>query len=347
MKLSELNFKLPESLIAQYPAHPADAARLMIIDKKKKTFGHDTFKNIDKYLKKGDLLVFNDSKVLPARLIGRKSTGGKMEVVLLRQVNANHWQTLVRYGNKAVGSKITFSKKLSGFIESQDLDIFTLHFNLSGKQFFDEVAKIGLLPTPPYIKRIVKSSEYQNVFANPKKMGSAAAPTAGLHFTKALLSKLKRKGIQIEFVTLHVGLGTFQPVRTDRVEDHEIHTEYYEVTQKTLNNIRKAKIEKRRIIAVGTTSCRVLETLAPTINTQSPTSYNVHRTLSGETNIFIYPGYKFKVIDALITNFHTPSSSLLALVMAMAGKETVKKAYQTAIDEKYRFYSLGDGMIIM
>jgi S-adenosylmethionine:tRNA ribosyltransferase-isomerase len=213
-----------------------------------------------------------------------------------------------------------------------------------------EILKIGKIPTPPYIKTQVKNSEYQNVFA--KTLGSAAAPTAGLHFTKRLINKLKRKGIQIEFVTLHVGLGTFQPVRTNVVEEHQIHSEYYEVTQKTLKRLQSAKKENRRIIAVGTTSCRVLETISSTIRNPRPNvrSYgraqSVTRNLTGDTSIFIFPGYKFKVVDSLITNFHTPYSSLLALVMALAGKPLIKKAYAMAIKKKYKFFSLGDGMFI-
>lgn len=337
MKLSELHFDLPKELIAQHALKPADLAKLMILNKKKSEISSDFFYNLSNYLKKGDVLVFNNSKVIPARLIGKKETGGRIEVLLLKQKKSTHWECLVRGGSSALGKKIIFSKKLSGFIEQKNSDTFIVHFNLSGPAFFNEIKKVGKIPTPPYITSLVKNSEYQTVFA--KKLGSAAAPTAGLHFTKRLLSKLKKVGIQLEFVTLHVGLGTFQPVKTKHVEDHPIHSEYFEVDAKTIKRIRDAKKSKRRIIAVGTTSCRVLETIFNKTEIKNEKQF-------GETNIFIYPGYKFKAIDGLITNFHTPYSSLLALVYAFGGKNLLRNAYAKAIKEEWRFFSLGDGMFI-
>lgn len=334
MKRSELYFNLPTELIAQHPAKPADFAKLLIINRRKKTISEDIFFNLDKYLQAGDVLVFNDSKVLPARLIGKKETGGKVEALLLRQIGGNIWEAMLKNPS---GEKIVFGKNLAATYKKTG-ETYILTFNQSGPALLKTILLIGKIPTPPYIKSQIKNSEYQNIFA--KKLGSAAAPTAGLHFTKRLIAKLNKKGVQTEFVTLHVGLGTFQPVRTDKVEEHQIHSEHFEISAATLNRLRIAKSQKRRIIAVGTTSCRVLETVADSITRGSK------KSISGETKIFIYPGYKFQAIDGLITNFHTPYSSLLALVMALAGKEQIKRAYALAIKKKYKFFSLGDGMFI-
>lgn len=341
MKLQELNFKLPEKLIAQSAVHPADQAKLMIINRRTQKVIDDVFFNLPKYLNKGDVLVFNNSKVLPARLIGKKETGGKAEVLLLKQLTNNSWEALVNKGASLIGKQIIFGKELKGLVSRDGNNNFTISFNQKGPKLLNSILKLGQMPTPPYIKKLVPKKDYQNVFA--KVLGSAAAPTAGLHFTKRLIQKLKRSGVQLEYVTLHVGLGTFQPVRAERVENHQIHEETYEVTSATLKRLKKAKSEQRRIIAVGTTSCRVLESIGNQIN--NPNIISVEN-LTSSTRIFIYPGYKFQVIDALITNFHTPYSSLLALVMAFAGKKFTKELYKRAIKKKYRFFSLGDGMLI-
>lgn len=341
MKLKELNFKLPENLIAQSAVHPADMAKLMIVNRRTQKVIDDIFFNLPKYLKKGDVLVFNNSKVLPARLIGNKETGGKAEVLLLKQLTNNSWEALVNKGGSLIGKRIIFGKELNGEISRAMNTNFIITFNLRGAKLLNSILHLGQMPTPPYIKKLVPKKDYQNVFA--KVLGSAAAPTAGLHFTKRLMQKLKRAGAQIEFVTLHVGLGTFQPVRAERVEDHQIHEESFEVSSSTIKRLKKAKAEGRRIIAVGTTSCRVLESLGKQI---TDSKLKLQKNISSSTRIFIYPGYKFKVIDALITNFHTPFSSLLALVMAFADKKFTKDLYKRAIKKKYRFFSLGDGMFI-
>lgn len=338
MKTSELDFILPQELIAQHPAHPADQARLMIVNRKDRTLSEDTFFNLDRYLQQGDLVVFNNSKVLPARLIGEKQTGGKVELLFLKQLTPDHWETLVHGGKELIGKTITLSKKLTALVEEQTGDTFRVHFNLSSEKLLKEILKIGKIPTPPYIKEVVNNKDYQTIYAD--KLGSAAAPTAGLHFTKRLMKKLHNKGIESAFVTLHVGLGTFQPIKTEVVEDHPIHSEYFEIDLATIKQINNAKKEGRRVIAVGTTSCRVLESIYKQIDTPST-------AIAQETSIFIFPGYSFKIIDGLITNFHTPHSSLLALVMALAGEDLIKNAYKKAVQEDWKFFSLGDGMIIL
>lgn len=350
MKLSDFNFYLPNSLIAQKPSIPKDSCRLMVVNKKLQNIIDDRFYHLDQYIKKGDVLVFNNSKVLPARLIGKKETGGKAEALLLKQESPNSWDVLV--GNipisKQKGATISFSRSFSGIITERRKDTALIEFNLGDKKLMKAIMKHGKMPTPPYIKRIARESEYQNIFANPKKLGSVAAPTAGLHFTNRLIKKLKKKEVQIEFITLHVGLGTFAPVKTQEITKHHMHSEYFELDTKTATRLNKAKKEGRRIIAVGTTSVRVLETCA-----QSSPPYQGGarggkklRAQSGDTDIFIYPGYSFKFVDAMITNFHTPYSTLLMLVSAFAGKKLIDKAYKRAVKEKYRFYSLGDAMFI-
>jgi S-adenosylmethionine:tRNA ribosyltransferase-isomerase len=346
-KLSTYDFNLPPELIAQKPASPADTCRLLVLDRKSKKITDEKFLNLVKYLNKGDVLVFNNSKVLPARLIGKKETGGKVEILLLRQIKADTWECLV--GNlpvhKQIGTKLNFSKFLSGQIAARIKDTAQIKFNLSGKKLMDQIFKLGQTPTPPYIKRLAKATEYQNFFA--KKIGSVAAPTAGLHFTPRIFKLLKQKGVQIEFVTLHVGLGTFAPIKSDDITKHQIHSEYFELDKPTAKRLNQAKSQGRRIIAVGTTSVRVLESCAK--NTQYPvpnTKYPVLLPQKGNTSIYIFPGYNFKFVDALITNFHVPKSSLILLVSALAGTEFIKKAYQHAIRKKYRFYSFGDVMLI-
>ena len=345
--LENYNFDLPKNLIAQKPASPPDTCRLMVLNRKNQKIIDDKFLNLPTYLKSGDVLVFNDSKVLPARLIGKKETGGKVEILLLKSVSQNSWQCLV--GNlkitKQVGTRLKFSKKLNGQIIRREKDTAIIKFNLSDAKLMKQILKIGQMPTPPYIKRIAKQNEYQTFFA--KKLGSAAAPTAGLHFTPKIFKKLsakggsasggKQMGVQIEFITLHVGLGTFQPVKTQNITKYQIHEEYFELNTKTAQRLNQAKKENRRIIAVGTTSIRVLETCA---------QQNMLKAKKGFTKIYIYPGYKFKFVNALITNFHVPKSSLILLVSAFAGKKFIDKAYKRAIQKKYRFFSFGDVMLI-
>ncbi|MDD5341668.1 MAG: tRNA preQ1(34) S-adenosylmethionine ribosyltransferase-isomerase QueA [Patescibacteria group bacterium] len=363
--LENYNFNLPEELIAQKPASPPDTCRFMVLDRKNQKITDDKFLNLTKYLKPGDVLVFNNSKVIPARLIAKKETGGKVEILLLKQINQNSWQCLV--GNlkitKQIGTKLKFSQKLNGQIIKREKDIAIVKFNLSGTKLMGQILKIGQMPTPPYIKRIAKQSEYQTFFA--KKLGSVAAPTAGLHFTPRIFKKLSAKGgsasggkslgVQIEFITLHVGLGTFQPVKTQDITKYQIHEEYFELDKKTAQRLNEAKKEGRKIISVGTTSTRVLESCAVSVAlrlskgdvmVREPHHDTLLKAQNGFTKIYIYPGYKFKFIDALITNFHVPKSSLLLLVSALAGKKFIDKAYQRAIQKKYRFFSFGDVMFI-
>ncbi|MFZ5364042.1 MAG: tRNA preQ1(34) S-adenosylmethionine ribosyltransferase-isomerase QueA [Patescibacteria group bacterium] len=338
MKLSEFDFNLPKNLIAQKPASPRDACRLMVLDRGAETMRHDRFYNIEKYLRSGDVLVLNNSKVLPARLLGKKESGGKVEILLLKQRSSASWECLV--GSipvaKQVGLKIKFGGKLAGEITKRVGDTAVIRFNLNGVKLMEKILKIGQPPTPPYIKRLARSSEYQTVYG--EKLGSVAAPTAGMHFTKLLMKKLQKMGVEIEYVTLHVGLGTFQPVKVDDITKHKIHSEYFELDKKTAEKLNAAKRAGRRIIACGTTTVRVLE---------SCTRNGKLCNKAGETSIFIYPGYKFKFIDVLITNFHVPKSTLIMLVAAFAGKKFIDKAYQTAIKKKYSFYSFGDSMLIL
>lgn len=336
--LKTYNFDLPKKLIAQKPAQPADTCRLLVLDKEIKKITDDKFLNLINYLQQGDVLVFNNSKVIPARLIGKKQTGGKVEILLLKQINHNTWECLV--GNlpikKQIGAKISF-KNLTGTIISRSKEIAQIKFNLSGQKLMRQIFKIGQMPAPPYIKRIAKQNEYQTFFADEKKLGSVAAPTAGLHFTKRILKKLKQKGVQIEFITLHVGLGTFAPIKETDITKHQIHEEYFELDKKTAQRLNQAKKDNRRIITVGTTSVRVLEACTKGKTLQAQTGY---------THIYIYPGYKFKFVDAMITNFHLPQSSLILLVSAFANTNLIKKTYRHAIRKKYRFYSFGDVMLI-
>ena len=353
--LKTYDFYLPPELIAQKPARPADTCRLLVLGRKTQKITDEQFLNLPKYLQKGDVLVFNNSKVIPARLIGKKITGGKVEILLLRQIQSDTWECLV--GNlpvkKQISTIITFSGRqehplLSGQIIARVKDTSQIKFNLSGPKLMQQIFKLGQMPTPPYIKRIARQNEYQTFFADPKKLGSVAAPTAGLHFTPRIFKLLKQKGIQIEFVTLHVGLGTFQPIKSDDITKHQIHEEFFELDKLTAKRLYQAKKEKRRIIAVGTTSVRVLESCAsrPSCHPEHSRRICEVGAQKGFTHIYIYPGYKFKFIDALITNFHFPKSSLILLVSAFASIDSIKKAYQHAIRKKYRFYSFGDVMFI-
>ena len=339
MNVSEFNYNLPEELIAQTPLEKRDESRLMILNKKEKTIEHKTFKDIIDYLKPGDCLVRNNTKVLPARIYGNKETGAKVEFLLLNNIEGDIWETIVRPGNKLhVGTKVIFGK---GKLAAEILDIMpggTRKVKFEYEGIFNEILdEIGLMPLPPYIHEELKENDrYQTVYA--KYNGSAAAPTAGLHFTPELLKKIEEKGVKIANVTLHVGIGTFRPVKEEKVENHEMHSEHYYIKKEDAEIINETKKNGGRIIAVGTTSCRVLETVADENGMVCETE--------GDTKIFIYPGYKFKCLDALITNFHLPQSTLLMLVSSLAGKDYIMKAYEEAVKEKYRFFSFGDAMFI-
>ena len=339
MKVSEFNYNLPEELIAQVPIKNRDESRIMILNREKRTIEHKMFKDIIDYLEPGDCLVRNNTKVIPARLYGKKETGANVEFLLLNNIEGDIWESIVRPGNKLhVGTKVIFG---DGLLEAEILEIMpggTRKVKFTYEGIFNEILdKIGLMPLPPYIHETLKDKDrYQTVYA--KYDGSAAAPTAGLHFTNELLEKIKKKGIEIANVTLHVGIGTFRPVKEDEVEKHDMHTDHYYIKKEDAEKINNAKKNGKKIISVGTTSCRVLETVAD--------ENGFVRETEGDTNIFIYPGYKFKCIDNLITNFHLPQSTLLMLVSALADKEFILEAYNKAVDEKYRFFSFGDAMYI-
>ena len=340
MKLEDFDYNLPEELIAQVPIAKRDESRLMVVDREKRTIEDKVFKDIIDYLEPGDCLVRNNTKVIPARLYGKKETGANVEFVLLKQLEGDVWESIVRPGSKLKpGTKVLFG---DGLLEAEILDILedgTRKVKFTYEGIFNEILdKIGLMPLPPYIHESLKENDrYQTVYA--KYEGSAAAPTAGLHFTPELLKKIEEKGIKIANVTLHVGIGTFRPVKEDEVEKHEMHSEHYYIKQEDCDKINETKKEGKRVISVGTTSCRVLETIANE-NT------GMVQPTEGDTQIFIYPGYKFKCIDGLITNFHLPQSTLLMLVSALAGKDYIMKAYNEAVKEKYRFFSFGDAMFI-
>ena len=339
MNVSEFNYNLPEELIAQTPLEKRDESRLMVLNRKEKTIEHKTFKDIIDYLQPGDCIVRNNTKVLPARIYGNKETGAKVEFLLLNNIEGDIWETIVRPGNKLhVGTKVIFG---NGKLVAEILDIMpggTRKVKFEYEGIFNEILdEIGLMPLPPYIHEELKENDrYQTVYA--KYNGSAAAPTAGLHFTPELLKKIEEKGIKIANVTLHVGIGTFRPVKEEKVENHKMHSEHYYIKKEDAEIINETKKNGGRIIAVGTTSCRVLETVADENGMVCETE--------GDTKIFIYPGYKFKCLDALITNFHLPQSTLLMLVSSLAGKEYIMKAYEEAVKEKYRFFSFGDAMFI-
>lgn len=349
MKLSDFDYYLPKNLIAQAPIRPRDHSRLLVLDKKTGAVNHRHFYDIIDYLKKGDVLVLNNSKVMPARLIGRKKeTGGKIEVFLLREKNSLSWFCLLGGHGRKEGLEIEFGKNLAGKIIKNNHDgTWVVKFNKPAKQLKKIMEQIGQIPLPPYIKKNLTKkdkTDYQTIYADEKKLGSVAAPTAGFHFTPRLLKKIKKKGVEIEFVTLYVGMGTFMPVKVDDIKKHQMHAERVEIKKEVIRKILKAKKEGRRIIAVGTTSTRALEgCLADQIG------FPIKKIIDQKSEIknFIYPGYKFKIIDVLITNFHLPKSTLLMLISAFAGKKNIDKAYQTAIKRKYRFYSYGDSMIII
>lgn len=349
--LEDFNYNLPKNLIANYPSKARDHSRLLVLNKKSGKIEHSSFHNLIDILNKGDVLVLNNSKVFPARLLGNKEEGGgKVEVFLHKKIqddnNFSQWECLIK-GRVRTGKTIILSKKLEAKVDKNNQDgTFILSFNLSGKKFFKELNKIGKVPLPPYIKReeeLKDRKRYQTVYASEKKIGSVAAPTAGLHFSKGLLNSLKKKGVIIKYITLHVGMGTFAPVKVDDIREHKMHSEYVEIEQSVIQEIKRAKQDKRRIVAVGTTTCRALESAGENLLNSSENK----QALSFWTDIFIYPGYKFKIIDTLVTNFHLPKSTLLFLISAFAGKDLIDKAYQEAIDQEYRFFSYGDAMIIV
>ena len=340
MKLEEFNYNLPEELIAQVPIQKRDESRLMVVDREKRTIEDKVFKDIIDYLEPGDCLVRNNTKVIPARLYGKKDTGANVEFVLLKQIDGDIWESIVRPGNKLKpGAKVIFG---DGLLKAEILEVLedgTRKVKFEYKGIFNEILdKIGLMPLPPYIHESLKENDrYQTVYA--KYEGSAAAPTAGLHFTPELLKKIEEKGIKIANVTLHVGIGTFRPVKEENIEEHKMHTEHFYIKQEDVDKINETKKNGKKVIAVGTTSCRVLETVADE-NT------GLVRKIEADTGIYIYPGYKFKCIDGLITNFHLPKSTLLMLVSALADRELILEAYNKAVEEKYRFFSFGDAMFI-
>ena len=343
MKTTDFYYDLPKELIAQHPMEKRDESRLMVLNKQTKQLEHKVFKDIIDYLKPGDCLVRNNTKVIPARLYGKiigKETNKLVEILILKQLSNDNWEAIVRPGKKIKpGVKIEFGE---GLLIAEVLEILEdgnriIHFTYEG--IFNEILdKIGLMPLPPYItEKLEEKDRYQTVYA--KYDGSAAAPTAGLHFTNELLQKIEEKGITIANVTLHVGIGTFRPVKVENVEEHKMHVEHFYIKKEDADKINNAKKNGNSVIAVGTTSCRVLETVANNDGYVNETE--------GDTGIFIYPGYKFKCVDKLITNFHLPESTLLMLVSALADKEFILNAYKKAVEEKYRFFSFGDAMLIM
>ena len=340
MKLSDFDYELPKELITQTPIEKRDEARLMVLHRDNKTIEHKIFKDILDYLKPGDCLVRNNTKVIPARLYGVKEvTGANVEFLLLNRIEGDTWEVMVRPGKKLMpGARVDFG---NGLLKAEIIDKMEggnrkVKFEYDG--IFNEILdQIGLMPLPPYIKeKLEKKEMYQTVYA--KYEGSAAAPTAGLHFTEELLEQIKAKGVEIANVTLHVGIGTFRPVKEENIEDHNMHTEHYYIKEDDAEKINRTRKNGGRIIAVGTTSCRVLESVSDDKGMVKP--------VEGDTNIYIYPGYTFKCVDGLITNFHLPESTLVMLVSALAGREFILDSYKKAVEEKYRFFSFGDAMFI-
>jgi S-adenosylmethionine:tRNA ribosyltransferase-isomerase len=358
MNVSLFDYELPEELIAQTPLAERTASRLLTLDKSSGAVKHQQFAQLPDNLKAGDVLVLNDTRVIPARLFGvKRDTGAKAELLLLKQLDGDRWEALARPGKRLkVGARIDFGTDkgasgdaassnqteplLSAVVEQEgDMGARTVRFEYSG--IFNEILdKLGHMPLPPYIKEQLPEKErYQTVYA--RNEGSAAAPTAGLHFTKEMLHEIQERGVKLAYVTLHVGLGTFRPVSAENVDEHEMHSEYYEVREEAARTINEAKAAGGRVIAIGTTSCRTLETAARECGPDDEL-----RSCSGWTSIFIYPGYEFRLVDALLTNFHLPQSTLLMLISALAGRERIMAAYQEAVERRYRFFSFGDAMFI-
>lgn len=338
MKLENFNYDLPTNLIAQEPAEPRDSCRLMLVDKKTGEWEHQSFRDILNEIRAGDVLVFNNTKVIPARLYGqRKGTGGKVEMLLLSPKGNDNWAVLVKPGKKALpGTEIVFNEHMScQIVDKTDFGGRIAHFKYNGE--FDSILdQIGEMPIPPYIhKKLEDKNKYQTIYAKYK--GSAAAPTAGLHFTEELLEEIKNRGAGVYFVTLHVGLGTFRPVAKENIEEHEMHKEWYDVPQITADAVNRAKTEGRRIIAVGTTSVRTLESAGQTGTLVAG---------GGWTQLYIYPGYEWNIVDAIVTNFHLPESTLIMMMAAFAGTNHILSAYKEAVNQKYRFFSFGDAMFL-
>jgi S-adenosylmethionine:tRNA ribosyltransferase-isomerase len=329
MKLSDFDYHLPKELIAQYPLPQRDEARLLVLDRAKGTIQHSVFKDILYYLEKGDLLVLNDTKVLPCRLFGKRKTGGRVEIFLINHKSGSNFNAMIKPSRVKLKEKISFGGgKISAEVAGKNEVIFNT-------DDIDEIYRLGVMPLPHYIKREAEFSDniyYQTVYA--RKEGAVASPTAGLHFTEELMEKMSKSGVDFSQVTLHVGPGTFKPVKSDDIAKHKIDPEYFEVSESAIESTGKAKKDNRRIVAVGTTSLRALESYASGLS-------------SGFTDLFIYPGYRFKLVDCLLTNFHLPKTTLFMLVCAFAGEKLAKKAYREAIDKKYRFYSYGDAMLIL
>ncbi len=340
MKTNDFDYYLPEELIAQTPVYPRDSSRLLVYDKAKDKVFHEHFYDIKKYLKKGDVLVRNNTKVLPARMFAYTENGGKVEILLLKRFDLKEWEVLVKPGKKAKpGAKLTVNEELSLEVLSviEEAGSRRVSFNFSGV-FEDIISRVGEMPLPPYIKEKLKDqSRYQTVYA--KVDGSAAAPTAGLHFTEQLTNELKEMGVEIVDVLLHVGLGTFRPVKAEDINEHHMHSEYYEVSKETAEKVNRAKKEGRRVIAVGTTSVRTLESVAD--------DNGYIKECKGNTEIFLYPPYKFKCVDGLITNFHLPKSTLVMLVSCTSSREKILEIYNLAVSEKYRFFSFGDACLFL
>ncbi|MCH5303332.1 MAG: tRNA preQ1(34) S-adenosylmethionine ribosyltransferase-isomerase QueA [Ruminococcus sp.] len=341
MKTSDFFYELPKELIAQTPVQPRDSSKLLVLGRNNGEIEHKHFYDIIDYLEEGDCLIANDSRVLPARIFGvKEETGAKVEFLLLRQISGNKWETLCKPAKKAkVGTRFDFENGLlkATIVEAKEDGNRIVDFECD-ENFFATLDKIGQMPLPPYITEKLEDKErYQTVYSN--ELGSAAAPTAGLHFTTELMDKIKAKGVKIAYVTLHVGLGTFRPVKVDDVTKHKMHSEHYEIPEETAKIIKETKALGKRVIAIGTTSCRTLESVSST--------FGEIKACDGWTDIFIYPGYEFKVLDGLITNFHLPESTLIMLVSAFAGYDNIMNAYKTAVDEKYRFFSFGDAMAIL
>lgn len=342
MNTSDFYYDLPEELIAQTPIEPRNASRLMVLDRLSGKIEHKIFSQLEEFLNEGDCLILNDTRVIPARIYGvKKETGAVVEFLLLNQNENNVWECLCKPGKRAkIGTEFVFG---DGLVDCEVVDITEdgnrkIRFNCDSKEIYNILDKIGKMPLPPYITQELKNGErYQTVYS--RELGSAAAPTAGLHFTKEMLDDLKNKGINIGYVTLHVGLGTFRPVKVDDVTKHKMHTEHYHISKETAELINETKRNGKRVISVGTTSTRTLESVA--------TKNGCICEDEDDTSIFIYPGYEFKCIDGLITNFHLPESTLIMLVSAFAGYDNTMNAYKTAVDEKYRFFSFGDAMLIL